>query len=457
MNSLSFLISMLLPTAAGYVLVAREESLSPSERLIVSFSLGTGLLSFYLFGLLRLDIPISALSILPFFVPFICVGLYRRKELLKSRPLFSSSPFADLSSGQKIISTLLVALIVWKIIFILFMICSGPVLFDDAYTTWNYKAKIIYYSSAADVTINGERIFQGPFPHYPLHLPIMRAWIAFVVGQWDETFVNLHSFVVFLCLITMAYEFLRKMIGSMRALLFTAILTGIPVLIYNVVSGYADLAVGYFFLAATIMLFYWQKTGRYRLLIYSGILLSTAMFSKLEGIAIVFPALFIALLSYLLTARQTWKDTLGSMGLFILSSALVVLWLKDSQALNALIAVFGVNGSAVSFHPEGLIPLLKNLFVYRSHNLFWFGILFLFLWKGRTALRPDARFFLIPSVLALAAILFVFLFTSNIAWLLNGTTINRTMLIVIPMLTITGGLLFVTEVSLENASGRSDS
>jgi len=50
-------------------------------------------------------------------------------------------------------------------------------------------------------------------------------------------------------------------------------------------------------------------------------------------------------------------------------------------------------------------------------------------------------------VLSFCAVLFVFLFTPNVTWLINGTTINRTLLIVIPVLTLSLGLLFAPDAT----------
>ena len=169
------------------------------------------------------------------------------------------------------------------------------------------------------------------------------------------------------------------------------------------------------------------------------------MFTKNEGAGIVFPAIFLSFLFHLLSSRRSLKSAAGFLVLFVISSALIVFWLIESHALSSFIWMLDVRNPAIQFHPEGLKRLMQLLFVFRSYNLFWFGILCILLLKWRSALRPLPRFFLIPSVLALCAILFIFLFTPNIVWLMNGTTVNRTMLIVMPLLTLTSGLLFSRE------------
>lgn len=49
----------------------------------------------------------------------------------------------------------------------------------------------------------------------------------------------------------------------------------------------------------------------------------------------------------------------------------------------------------------------------------------------------------VMKCLLFCIILYVFLFTNNVAWVLSGTTINRTMLLIILLLTFSAGLLVV--------------
>jgi len=225
-------------------------------------------------------------------------------------------------------------------------------------------------------------------------------------------------------------------------MIFTYILASIPILTYNVISGYADMAVGYYLLAANIMLFYWHRTERTKFLIFAGIISSIAMFTKNEGVVIVFPALFFTFLFYLIHSRPSWKYVLRSIALFIVSSLLIFLWLKTSQALSTIIQK---SGDLFNFHAEAVRPLIEQLFIFRNYNIFWVGIILIFALKWKRIFFSEAKFFIVPSVLSLGAILYVFLFTANADWVINATAINRTMLLVIPILTLSAGFLLAPE------------
>ena len=446
MSGILFFLSLFLPTAAGYTLFFGESYMSLPERLVFSFTIGSALLSFYLFALLAGGIPVSVSSVAPFFLPFLIFGLLRRKGIKESVRAWSRPSISELAFRHKVLFSLFLSLIAWKFCYLIFMVWSIPTVFWDAYTLWNLKAKAIYFGNGA-LAAAREGLFEGPYSHYPLNLPIMRAWTALFIGEWDDSFINLHSVVLYLCLLGLVFSFLSRKTGKLRAIILTYVISAIPVMTYNVLGGYADMAVGYYFLAANVMLYYWYKSGKTRLLIFLGILLSIAMFTKNEGTAIVFPALAITFFTALLQRRASWKNAAAGIALFLASTVLVSLWLKESQALQSILRISGVLDSSIAFHPEGLYPFVYYVFVSRSHNIFWLVVVIVLALKGKRAFGSDERLFFIPAVLSFCAVLFVFFFTPNVKWLINGTTINRTLLIVIPVLTLSLGLLLTPDAA----------
>src|SRR3990172_226039 len=125
MNIVLFMISMLSEAEAGYALVGGDETLSLVERLVISFSVGAGLLSFYLFGLALFGVSFSMMNILLFFIPFVIIAAFRYKDVLKSFRFSPRIPLAGLSGGQRVVFSILAVFLIWKLLFIVFMICSG--------------------------------------------------------------------------------------------------------------------------------------------------------------------------------------------------------------------------------------------------------------------------------------------------------------------------------------------
>lgn len=442
MNIILFLTSMLLPTFAGYVVLYKEDSLTFMERAVFAFTLGTGLLSFYLFLLTTAGLSFSFITLAPFFLPFFIVGILKWRQMIGNISISWGSPLSELTVYRRALFMLLFSLIVLKCLYILFMIYSVPVTFWDAYTVWNFKAKVIYYTNSIAAGTKEAGLLEGPQRNYPLNLPMMRAWIAFVIGRWSEPFVNLHSLILFICLLVIVFETLRKVSGKLPAMIAAYVIASIPLFLLNTIGGYADMAIGYYFLAGNIMLLNWHRTKRKRFLIFTGIIAAVAMFTKNEGVGAVFPALFLTFLFYLLYARHSWKHIAGYVALFLASSVLILFWLHVSQSLSVVMRILDINNGQFVFHGYAIRPLLKHLFNSGNYNLYWSGIILIFLLKRRRILETEAKFFLVPSLLMLGAILYVFLMTDSVKWLLNSTTINRSMLLVIPSLTVSAGLLF---------------
>jgi hypothetical protein len=262
-----------------------------------------------------------------------------------------------------------------------------------------------------------------------------------VTGGWKDSFANLYSVVLFICLLSLVFFTLKRQTGPGRAIIFTFILSAVPVLLYNAMSGYADIAVAYYFFAATVMLYHWQRTGRNSLLVMTGILLSTAMFSKNEGVAIVLPAVTAAFVYSLFRSGRSGKHVAVALGSFVASLLLIIAWLARSNALSSIIEISGLRQGWPSFRAEGLGPLFAHLFLYGNYNLFWAGLVLVLAFRWKRVVSSDAVFFLVPAAVAFGIILYVYLFTANVEWLVSGTAINRTMLLVLPLLTVSTGLL----------------
>jgi hypothetical protein len=434
MRTILFLISILLPAASGYVLLYREKTFDSLEKAVFSFSLGAGLLSFYLFFLGLAGTPFSFFSVLPFFAPFLAIGLFKRREIMAARERSPAKLFRGLSAGMKAVVFCLLALVFWKIVYVVFIVFSAPTIFWDAYTLWNYKSKVIFFG-------NFQELFHGEYRHYPLHVPLVRAWIAHVTGGWNDSFANLYSIVLFICLLSLVFSTLKRQTGPVRAIIFTFILSAVPVLVYNAMSGYADIVVAYYFFAATVMLYHWHRTGRNSLLVMTGILLSTAMFTKNEGIAIVLPAITAVFVFSLFRSGKSGKHVAVALGCFAASLLFIIAWLVRSNALSSIIAISGLRQGLPSFRTEGLRPLFEHLFLYGNYNLFWAGLFFVLAFRWKKIVSSDSVFFLVPAAVAFVIILYVYLFTGNVEWLVSGTSINRTMLLVLPLLTVSAGLL----------------
>jgi hypothetical protein len=446
MTAIFFVISMLLPAAAGYMLLYREKSFDVSEKAVLSLSLGVGLLSFYLFLLGIAGLPFSFFSVLPFFVPFVAFGLRKQREIRASLERPPSKVFSGLSGGMKVMVFCLLALVLWKIIYIVFIVFSAPTIFWDAYTLWNYKAKVIFFG-------NFQELFSGEYRHYPLHVPLVRAWTAHLTGGWNDAFANLYSVVLFICLLSLVFHTLKRQTGAGSAMIFTFILSAIPVLVYNTMSGYADIVVAYYFFAATVMLYHWHRTGRNSLLVMTGILLSTAMFAKNEGIAIALPAIAAAFVFSLFRSGRSWKHAAVAVGFFAASLVLIIAWLVRANALSSILEISGLGQGLPSFRDEGLRPLFAHLFLYGNYNLFWAGLLSVFAFRWKRVVSSGAIFFLVPSAVAFIIILYVYLFTGNVEWLVKGTAINRTMLLVLPLLTVSAGLMVGGEAPAGGSAG----
>ena len=136
--SLKILLAYLIPSGMGLVLLAflerKNPRLSGGEKLALSFPLGSGLISFYLFylGILRINFNLAVATGIVW--PFLIIGIVLSVRNGAGSLLRFSAPqlFSRLKNWQKVLTILLGAILLTKIIMALFIILSSPTYFDDS-------------------------------------------------------------------------------------------------------------------------------------------------------------------------------------------------------------------------------------------------------------------------------------------------------------------------------------
>lgn len=152
-----------------------------------------------------------------------------------------------------------------------------------------------------------------------------------------------------------------------------------------------------------------------------------AISTKNEGIALVLPAIAVGIISAWIVRKASPKRALADAALFALGAAPVLPYLLYRAVYRLPLSPTGKN--EFGFHPDSLAMYWTYFTDWGSYNVFWYALplLAVFLW------RKFASRDLLPVTVSLAAIagaIFVtFSFTNNYQFLLDQTTINRTLLV----------------------------
>lgn len=453
MRILLFSLAILLPTLAGLIIVTRvdrDNFFSLPESLALSFSIGVGLLSFYMFLIGILGLSFSGFNIAPFFALLAIFAKPRnlKKLLISKRGISDSSP--KCLQWQCAINITLLILIIWKIIFIFIALIASPTYFADAITHWNYMAKVIFFNNGLNGYPNSKDFLSSGVISYPLGVPIFKAWIALVMGQWVDLYINLYSFLIFVSLMTIVYSTTRRYTSTHFVPLLTSyLIASLPFIPFHVYGGYSDIIVGYYFTASLLLLSLWFSFQNRAAFSLSAILIAIGVFVKREGLALYLPIITLTLSFYLIKNKFKWGRKVRYIVEYLvivlfLTGPWLIFWTTTFTSTLKTMSPSENKGSLIEFHPEAIGILLKNNFTFGTFNLIWVTLFIVFLVGFKKSIKGRAIFFP-QALLSLIVALYPYVFSHYYIYLQDMTVINRALLQIVPFLIFTAGI-FISDI-----------
>ena len=308
------LLVLALVQAVGYltlrVLESQQSRLRTLELWSLSFGAGFGILSLGMFYLAYWRIALSQTNILigtavllaSLIILWTVVASRRQKTL----PLV----WRSLSALEWISST-----VVGLCVVIVFAdALSQPLLAFDARAIWAFKAKVLCFEQGIynEAFLDAERLHAKT--RYPQLVPLAETFVASVSGAFHEPAIKLLFPCFYVSLILLVGVELSRAFDRRYALLCTSLFASLPVFtIYangGAASGYADLPLAFYVTALSTRLFRWLQDGSSSNLHLALLFTSLTVFTKTEGLALVFVVLsttaLAAWLAYRRSVRSLW-------------------------------------------------------------------------------------------------------------------------------------------------------
>lgn len=297
----------------------------------------------------------------------------------------------------------------------------------DSLTNWTHRAQVSFVdqSMAFDKT---ERRGVAK-PQYPFLLHALQ--IAANQGQpsWNDRLANIATGVLSLGSFAAFFLLLKRLRGRDTALLTLTAIAAMPLMSIHLAQGYADIHLVEFGLLGLVSLGLWRRSHDKRWVQFSALCIAGMIWTKTDGIVIGYApwAITAALLGWRLL---TWKQLCM---VLVLPGALflpmpLILW---QQGLS-----FTPHESdlTIGWHPEAWPALMDALFHGGSFGIAVYlliGVLPLLIflgWKRDERIDRPQLLLLLWGGLALAGVLFVYLWTPNVTFLLNAQSFFRQML-----------------------------
>ncbi len=414
---------IVLNTWLGWILL----NFIPGRRNVGELLLTSILLGFYaetlsIAILLYAGLPLGwSLIVVYLMVVFLTVYIWKTKAL-------SLPGIGRIAQKLKWFEWVLLLFIVEKVVFLVWQLVEIPVYFDDTMMHWAGRGRSLFGGVNWGFDPDNEDAFLGftGYKHYPLGIPVWRALTAQLNGQWNDTIARVDSLLFYLSLpgtvwlATWRFSRIRWLSGA--AAFF---ISALPFQVWHAASGYADIAVEAFAVAALAALL--RKEW-----LLAGILSAGICWMKNDGLVLFVPALTVAMI----LLRFTWRDlvrykflnkkNLRDPFLFLAGLLSLLPWFIFKAVYSLRLSP---DNQSLSFHSDGIALIWKYVFMGSTHSIFWIFVLISMVLSLHLMLKDQTgRALIALLVVSFSAVVFVFSFTEAYKWLHNQGTIHRSIL-----------------------------
>lgn len=464
MTLLKVIPGALLFFLAGHVVLKladrRAEALfGPVSYAGASFMLGLGAISLQMFFYSLVSIPFSALLIS---APWIVLGV-----VMLFHPAFKRTAFR--TDGQKLgwAGGVLLAVILSQVLYSFAYSLTMPLSGWDALFIWFLKARAFFLDGSVEAAFLTDPAYAQDHPEYPLLVPLAVTWIYAAIGAAQEEAGKVIYPLQFAALLSVFHYGVRRFTGSRTAgLLFTALLSVTPLILVHAagfpvqidpgftgkdLTGYADLTLSAYFLAAGLFIFLYAREGRGPFAFIASLMLAMGAWTKNEGLTFALLGFLILAASALFSGRRDFR----TLALAAIPLALFILpWSAYKTALGLGSDYVQSMGPGVFFSN---LSRLGEIIPYAGAFMFLKpGVIGLGWWAYAASALLSVRSLISARTLTLHALIlgqlgayvFVYIITPvDLKWHL-GTSLDRLVLHLIPLAMLAAALHISTLAGL---------
>lgn len=405
------------------------------EKLAYGFALGAGLIGFYLFYLGVAKVPFTFFWVtLPAWPGIIgAVFLIHRKGLEALLKIPHPRLPVRWGWGKKLLSILIGMLLLGKLFFALFHAAFVPTYFDDSVANYNYKPQVFYHTRSIVTNPESPWFLGGYRPSYPQGVPLFKVWVMTWTGGWNEPAVNLLSPLVWIGIGLIGWRAFRDSLSPFPALAFTYVLLSLPLLTFHAAFAYIDIHCAFFLLGGMALFLRWIRERDRVVLLTAALVLAVGLSVKDEMLALTAVGFLPPLALWHLLNRARIREWLNTFSLFL--GGLLVFnlpWLVMKRVWNLQVGP-RADQLAFEFHPEAFGYLSSYLFQTGNYNIIWPVFLGAAVLSIPLVLKTDLGYLALALAGMFLITLGLFICSPFFEFLKIGTTINRALLMFLPL------------------------
>jgi hypothetical protein len=325
-----------------------------------------------------------------------------------------------------------------------------PLFAWDAWSQWGTKARV--WSSLREIApfigydewlARNRAGYTDTAPNYPATIPLLQAWMALVLGRWDDALINLPWLAAFVALGAGLYGQLRRLgAGFAWATIGTWLALSLPLVDTHVaLAGYADLHVAAAYALALLALVQWEANRNRTALTLLAVTAVLLPLLKLPGIA-WFGTL--ALGAAIALVGRTPLRAIALAAIVLVATVAVGYWYGSGK----------VTPDAAATQYRIVESLLQHLLAFGNWHLLWYlaPLSFAFAWRQALAQRGTS----IALACGFGFLAWTFFFTQAGDWVVDYTTVNRALLHIAPATAAFAALLVQRWMAARGPARRDD-
>lgn len=335
---------MLNGTLVLAVLGRDHFAVGPIEWLALSWSIGIGVVTFVLLGLLALGFSL-AVSIwlnagLALAGALLLIARFAGARAHKQASLHRASPKTNQSKlktnpglraktpGHHRLTghwqtLLLFAILLLQTTYVALIALGQPLIFWDSWVNWSIKARAFFMNQTISPALFSDASRAVTHLDYPLLLPLAQASLYQLVGAPDDRFVGWIALGFFLALVSLVYVSARAFGATRtRALLAAAVVGALPTLALLAAENYADIPLAVYGIVTATYLLRWIERAERGALAVALVGAACLAWTKREGLVLALAISFSAFVLY----PRVRRARVGSIACVLASSVVAVSW-----------------------------------------------------------------------------------------------------------------------------------
>lgn len=285
-----------------------------------------------------------------------------------------------------------------------------------------------------------EPAFTAGSGRHPDGIPLIQYWTLQGLGRYDDALMNLPWFFAGASACIALYGLARAAgAGALVSLAAVYVLASLPMFGSHVaLAGYGDLWVGVYLMLAAGAVYLGVRDRDWRALTLALAAVAGMLMIKESGPLWILPLMAGLLFGWL---RLRWAALIAAASAALLVGAGYLAGLEFELARLGRFAI-GPDGIELPGYTPIWGDLATHLFVMASWHLLWFVTPFVLVAAAVLSRRDRAvRALSVTVVAGLALLLFAFKFTHASQWVIDGTSVNRILLHLVPALVLLGAVV----------------